>query len=195
MSRTVSRNATISGAAVLVLGAVGATGFWFGAQQAPMQGEVGAKAREALYWYDPMVPDQHFDKPGKSPFMDMQLVPRYAGEPGSASGVRIDPGVAQNLGIRLATVERKPVSASVKASGVIVFNDRDVAVVQARQSGFVVQTRRHAVGDVVAAGDALVELRLPVQSGKRNSTRASPAATTSPTAWRRVCTTNPPCLA
>src|SRR5262249_42750748 len=26
------------------------------------------------YWYDPMQPNQHFDKPGKSPFMDMQLV-------------------------------------------------------------------------------------------------------------------------
>jgi Cu(I)/Ag(I) efflux system membrane fusion protein len=25
-----------------------------------------------------MVPDQHFDKPGKSPFMDMELVPKYA---------------------------------------------------------------------------------------------------------------------
>ncbi|MGH8076790.1 MAG: efflux RND transporter periplasmic adaptor subunit, partial [Lysobacter sp.] len=34
------------------------------------------------YWYDPMVPDKHFDKPGKSPFMDMQLVPKFA--PGAA---------------------------------------------------------------------------------------------------------------
>lgn len=31
-----------------------------------------------LYWYDPMVPDKKFNKPGKSPFMDMQLVPKYA---------------------------------------------------------------------------------------------------------------------
>ena len=30
------------------------------------------------YWYDPMVPDKHFDRPGKSPFMDMQLVPKFA---------------------------------------------------------------------------------------------------------------------
>ena len=33
-----------------------------------------------LYWYDPMVPTQKFDKPGKSPFMDMQLVAKYADE-------------------------------------------------------------------------------------------------------------------
>jgi Cu(I)/Ag(I) efflux system membrane fusion protein len=30
------------------------------------------------YWYDPMHPEKHFDKPGKSPFMDMQLLPKYA---------------------------------------------------------------------------------------------------------------------
>ena len=39
-----------------------------------------AAERKVLYWYDPMVPTQKFDKPGKSPFMDMQLVPRYVDE-------------------------------------------------------------------------------------------------------------------
>ena len=33
---------------------------------------------KVLYWYDPMMPDKHFDQPGKSPFMDMELVPKYA---------------------------------------------------------------------------------------------------------------------
>ena len=40
----------------------------------------GTAERKVLYWYDPMKPDQHFDKPGKSPFMDMQLVPKFAPE-------------------------------------------------------------------------------------------------------------------
>jgi Cu(I)/Ag(I) efflux system membrane fusion protein len=44
----------------------------------------------AQYWYDPMVPAQHFDKPGKSPFMDMQLVPK-CGEPPTA----VKPGAAK----------------------------------------------------------------------------------------------------
>src|SRR3546814_14800572 len=39
----------------------------------------GADAsRKILYWYDPMVPSQHFDKPGKARIMDMQLVPKCA---------------------------------------------------------------------------------------------------------------------
>ena len=34
-----------------------------------------ATDKKILYWHDPMVPAQKFDKPGKSPFMDMPLVP------------------------------------------------------------------------------------------------------------------------
>lgn len=37
-----------------------------------------ADGKPVLYWYDPMKPDVHFDKPGPSPFMDMDLVPKYA---------------------------------------------------------------------------------------------------------------------
>ena len=33
-----------------------------------------------------MVPTQRFGKPGKSPFMDMQLVPRYADEGEAQAG-------------------------------------------------------------------------------------------------------------
>ncbi|MGH6691629.1 MAG: heavy metal-binding domain-containing protein, partial [Gammaproteobacteria bacterium] len=51
---------------------------------------------KVLYWYDPMFPQQRFDKPGKSPFMDMQLVPRYADDQGGAGTVSIDPRVVQN---------------------------------------------------------------------------------------------------
>src|SRR5437660_4146348 len=44
-----------------------------------------ASGKKALYWYDPMKPEAHFDKPGKSPFMDMQLEPKYAEEQSGAS--------------------------------------------------------------------------------------------------------------
>lgn len=35
--------------------------------------------RKILYYHDPMVPGKKFEEPGKSPFMDMMLVPAYAG--------------------------------------------------------------------------------------------------------------------
>ena len=52
-------------------------------------GQVGE--RRILYWHDPMVPGHRFDKPGKSPFMDMQLVPVYA-ESDAAPGVNVSAG-------------------------------------------------------------------------------------------------------
>src|SRR2546425_375360 len=71
-----------------------------GAQQA---GAVDpATGKKILYWQDPMVPGQKFDKPGKSPFMDMPLVPVYAD--GDEGKVTISPRMQQNLGVRVAEV-------------------------------------------------------------------------------------------
>nr|WP_262415200.1 efflux RND transporter periplasmic adaptor subunit [Pseudomonas fluorescens] len=116
---------------------------------------------KALYWYDPMYPQQKFDKPGKSPFMDMQLVPRYAsGEEGSAT-VSIDPGLSQNLGLRVAPVSRGAFTSSLDVSGVLGFNERDVAVIQARTNGFVERVYARAPGDVLTAGTALADILVP----------------------------------
>lgn len=147
---------------ILAVVLVGLLGFWLGRQQ-PAAAPPGE--RQVLYWYDPMVPDTHFDKPGKSPFMDMALVPRYAGEPDAPSGVEINPGVVQNLGIRLAPVERTSAGAVIHASGVLAFNDRALATVQAKQDGFIERGHGRAVGDVVRAGDSLIDMRVPAWSG------------------------------
>ena len=114
-----------------------------------------AGEREVLYWYDPMTPGQRFDKPGKSPFMDMQLVPRYADEEPGAAGVRIDPALVQNLGVRFATVRSGTLEGDLTASAVVDYNERDVAVVQTRASGFVQRVYGRAPGDVIAAGAPL----------------------------------------
>jgi Cu(I)/Ag(I) efflux system membrane fusion protein len=126
----------------------------------------GTPGRPVLYWYDPMVPAQHFDKPGKSPFMDMQLVPRYADEgSAAASGVQIDPAAVQSLGVRLASVERGSFAQTVDAAGVLDFNQRDVAIVQARAAGFVQRVYGRAPGDVVAAGAPIADLLVPTWGG------------------------------
>ena len=60
--------------------------------------------RKVLYWYDPMSPGQRFDKPGKSPLMDMPLKPRYADEAAQDGSVTVSARQQQNLGVRLANV-------------------------------------------------------------------------------------------
>ena len=92
--------------------------------------------KKVLYWHDPMVPAQKFDKPGKSPFMDMQLVPVYA-DGADEGSVSISPRVQQNLGIRTAEVTRSSFASTLVAVGSVAYNERDVALVQARSNGFV----------------------------------------------------------
>jgi len=122
--------------------------------------------RKVLYWYDPMAPKQHFDKPGMSPYMDMELQPKYADENTTAhSGVRIDSNVQQNLGIRLAAVERQPLAASIDAVATVEFNQRVLAVVQARTNGFVTRVYARAPGDVISRGAPLVDLLVPEWAG------------------------------
>lgn len=116
-----------------------------------------------LYWYDPMKPDQHFDKPGKSPFMDMQLVPRYADEAGSggANIISIDPRVVQNLGIRTAEVERRNVAQELRAAGSVAVNENRIEVVQTRAAGWVERLHVRALNDTVHKGQLLVEIYAP----------------------------------
>jgi Cu(I)/Ag(I) efflux system membrane fusion protein len=116
--------------------------------------------RKVLYWYDPMMPQQHFDQPGKSPFMDMQLIAKYADEE-QTSALSIDPLRSENIGVRLATVSRIPLSRQIDVSGLIAFNDRDVAILQSRSGGFVERVWPLAAGDVVKAGQPIVEILQP----------------------------------
>jgi Cu(I)/Ag(I) efflux system membrane fusion protein len=120
--------------------------------------------RKVLYWYDPMQPEQHFDKPGKSPFMDMELVAKYADENGAA-GVRIDAATQQHLAVRLASVELASLAGSVTAPGSIAFDERDLLVLQARASGFVQRVYVHAIGEAVPRNAPLVDLLIPGWTG------------------------------
>ncbi len=125
-------------------------------------GEATAAAeKKVLYWHDPMVPGPRFDKPGKSPFMDMQLVPVYADAGGPDAGVSISPRAQQNLGVRTAEAAMGTLAPAIQAVGSVAWNERDVAVVPARAAGIVEKLFVRAPLDPVAKGQALAELYVP----------------------------------
>lgn len=126
-----------------------------------------AVERKPLYWHDPMVPGPRFDKPGKSPFMDMQLVPVYADETGDA-GVKISPSVQQNLGIRSAAVQRAEVSTSFDAVGTVQFDERLSVAVQTRVAGYVERLAVRAPMEQVRKGQVLATLFAPDWLGPQN---------------------------
>jgi Cu(I)/Ag(I) efflux system membrane fusion protein len=116
--------------------------------------------RKVLYWHDPMVPNQHFDKPGKSPFMDMQLEPVYADEGGS-NGIKIDPGLQQNLGIRYAAVRRQETTEGFDAVGTTQFDESKAVVVQSRVTGYIDHLYTSAPMQRVTKGAPIASLFVP----------------------------------
>ena len=120
-----------------------------------------ANGKRVLYWHDPMVPGQKFDHPGKSPYMDMAMVPVYAEGDGNQSQVAVSPRMQQSLGLRTAEVTPRTIAMRVQAAGSIAFNERDQAVVQARASGYIERLHVRATLDRVAQGRPLVDLYVP----------------------------------
>lgn len=162
---------TVLGAAVLVAG-----GFYAGrhttgpgkTSMATAPAASGPADKKVLYWHDPMVPGQRFDKPGKSPFMDMQLVPVYADSDSADGGVKVSPTVQQNLGIRTATVRKADVSSSFDAVGAVQFDERLNVAVQTRVAGYVERLAVRAPMEQVRKGQALATIFAPEWLGPQN---------------------------
>ncbi|MCG5126433.1 efflux RND transporter periplasmic adaptor subunit [Enterobacter mori] len=119
--------------------------------------------RKVLFWYDPMKPDVKFDKPGKSPFMDMDLVPKYADEDDekSSAGIRIDPTQVQNLGLKTQKVTRGKLNYSQTIPANVSYNDYQFVIVQARAEGFVEKVYPLTTGDHVKKGTPLIDITIP----------------------------------
>jgi Cu(I)/Ag(I) efflux system membrane fusion protein len=145
--------------AVLLVG--GALGFgitkWMSSE--PAANTEGG--RKPLYWHDPMVPSQKFDKPGKSPFMDMQLVPVYADDEGGGAQVKVSANASQNLGVRLGKVERAVIETRLSAVGSVTFDEELLELVQARVEGYVAHLHVKTTLAPVRKGQPLVDVVAP----------------------------------
>jgi Cu(I)/Ag(I) efflux system membrane fusion protein len=176
VERRRGRSALVVGGALgaLVIGALGYGTYRLGMMRGlQMAGEVSsnvgaqmkageidpATGKRLLYWHDPMVPGQRFDQPGKSPFMNMALVPVYEG--GDDGAVEVSPRIQQNLGIRTADVVRAALTPQIEAVGNITYDERDQVIVQARATAYVERLHVRATLDEVRAGEPLAELYVP----------------------------------
>jgi Cu(I)/Ag(I) efflux system membrane fusion protein len=164
--RLTPRQKSYAAAAAIAVVSV-ATGYGLARLGGATEGDTAAETgcEDVLYWYDPMVPDQQFDEPGPSPFMDMQLVPKCAGEAAGAGGVSIDPALVQSFGIRTAKAEIGVLEPDVMVTGTLAYNGSAVAIVQPRAGGYVQRTYGRAPQDVVVQGAPIVDLLVPEWGG------------------------------
>jgi Cu(I)/Ag(I) efflux system membrane fusion protein len=153
---------------VLVAGtALAAGGFFLGQRRAQQQtaaapAESPAAQGKPLYYHDPMFPQHKFDKPGKSPFMDMQLVPVFGDEKaGADSGVTVSARAQQNLGMRTAQAEIVEFKQEMPAVGSVQADERRIARAEVRTAGWVEKLHVRAVNDPVRAGQVLAEIYSP----------------------------------
>jgi Cu(I)/Ag(I) efflux system membrane fusion protein len=135
-----------------------------------------AGERKVLYWFDPMQPGTHFDHPGKSPFMDMELVPKYADE-AAPQGISERAGTAvvaltpQDVSAAgVATTEAKPslLYRVVRAEGVLGTDETKLVHIAARVAGRLDRLDLDFTGETVRRGAPIYSIYSPdlVASGR-----------------------------
>ena len=169
MTITSLQRSQLAAAFAVVALAAGVGGYYLAESRGPaaVSGAPGG-GRKPLYYYDPMVPQEHYDNADSLSSMGMKTIPKYADEGGGAGatpGVSVDPSAMQNLGIRLAAATNGTLAGSLDVTGAIDFNQRDVTIVQARAAGFVQRVYGHAPGDVIRAGAPIADVLVPEWGG------------------------------
>jgi Cu(I)/Ag(I) efflux system membrane fusion protein/cobalt-zinc-cadmium efflux system membrane fusion protein len=134
------------------------------AQEGPKAGMIDPKTGKKIkYWVAPMDPTYIRNEPGKSP-MGMDLVPVYEEEESekeSSSTIRIDPVTLQNMGVRTALVEKKPLAREVRAFGNITYDETRVYTVNTKFNGWIEKIFVDFVGDTVKQGQPLFAIYSP----------------------------------
>lgn len=160
---------TISIALMVAAGVAGgwlANGLFMSVPAGPATSESRAGAcpggAQPAYWKAPMDPTYLRDAPGKSP-MGMDLVPVCAeeGDASSEGTVKINPGMIQNMGVRIAPVERRDLTRVVRAVGRVDYDERLVEHVHIKVQGWIEKLYVKYEGEMVKRGQPLLELYSP----------------------------------
>ncbi len=185
---------TKAGTSVLVgiiLGAAGSALVFFNLDRGGEPSATDANTSDEgmpLYWVAPMDADYRRDKPGKSP-MGMDLLPVYATPKGGVDmgpgTIEISPEVVNNLGVRTAQVESRPLTTRIRTVGYVQYDEDRLIHIHPRVEGWIEKLHVKAAGDPVVQGQPLYELYSPqlvnaqeelLLSLKRNNTRLVEAA-------------------
>ncbi|WP_323635159.1 efflux RND transporter periplasmic adaptor subunit [Pectobacterium polaris] len=161
MSKLATNKSLMLSLMTLAILSAGGVGYLVGKQQTPLSPSAAEPERTVLYWYDPMVPDKRFDKPGKSPFMDMELVPRYADEAQDDGGITVSARQQQNLGVRTARAEMRELADRSTSYGTVTLNERGLHTLVAPSGGIVEKLTVSALQQQVKKGETLATLWNP----------------------------------
>ncbi|MBI5062172.1 MAG: efflux RND transporter periplasmic adaptor subunit, partial [Desulfatitalea sp.] len=149
------------------LATVLALGYWLGTMgkdhgptvQA-LQAPPAAGERKVKFWKSPMDGTYVRDAPGKD-YMGHDMVPVYEGEDNEAGGIKIDPVTMQNMGVRTARVERRDLRRTIRAVGLVAYEDQGRFSVNSKIEGWIERLYVNQTGQFVKKGQALMEIYSP----------------------------------
>jgi membrane fusion protein, copper/silver efflux system len=159
---------------LVVLGAVGAGGYWAGARHggaaettaaAPQAAASAPKARKLLYYRNPMGLPDTSPTPKKDP-MGMDYIPVYEGEDagadsGNAAQIRIGTEKVQKLGVRTEAVTMRALGKTVRAAGRVEPDERRIHMISPKFEGYVERLYVNVTGQPVGRGQPLFDVYSP----------------------------------
>jgi membrane fusion protein, copper/silver efflux system len=126
--------------------------------------------RHVLYWVDPMVPGYKSDKPGKSPFMDMELVPVYedgsdaGGAPTNVpgySGIALSPERQQAIGVQIGKAEVRELAQTIRTVGRVTLDETLLYQIRPKFEGYIENLFVDYTGKSVRRGQPLLSIYSP----------------------------------
>jgi Cu(I)/Ag(I) efflux system membrane fusion protein/cobalt-zinc-cadmium efflux system membrane fusion protein len=120
------------------------------------------KEKKIKYWVSPMDPGYVSDKPGKAP-CGMDLVPVYEteGETAAEGTIAVEPNTLQSMGVRTAKAEVRPLSRTIRAVGVVNYDERRLAIVTTKINGWVDRLYMKITGEPIRKGQPLISIYSP----------------------------------
>jgi Cu(I)/Ag(I) efflux system membrane fusion protein/cobalt-zinc-cadmium efflux system membrane fusion protein len=116
--------------------------------------------RTVAYWKSSMIPGEIHQESGKDS-MGMDLIPVYKDEVATASAIRINPVIEQNMGVRIAPVVEGPLRKRVRTVAFVDYDETTQRQVTTKVDGWVEKLYVDETGAQVHRGDPLFEFYSP----------------------------------
>ena len=139
-------------------------GYWFAEQSGDATPAASSDTRQPLFYRNPMNPSVTSPVPAKDA-MGMDYVAVYADddsdEKDSAGTVKVDPVVAQNIGVRTAVARSTSITRTIRAVARVAFNEAGMFRLHSKVEGWIEELHVDKTGEYVDKDEILLSIYSP----------------------------------
>jgi len=148
-------------AIALSLGLFG--GYWFaGPQGTDDASQISDEKSRPIFYRNPMNPDVTSPIPAKDQ-MGMDYIPVYADATngGSAGTVNVDSVMAQNIGDRTSTAQRRTLAREIHTHGRVDYDEQRITRLHPKTQGWIEELRIGTTGEAISKDEILLSVYSP----------------------------------